>query len=69
MLLFLSNPAIQWIALLALGGLVFALTVFTSARAYRKLRSKSKSISEIAEDGERVKARLEHYAGRLSDEK
>ena len=60
---FLSNAAIQMIALLIASGLVLCLTLFFIARAYLKLRTKDKSLSELAEDGERVKTRLERYAG------
>ena len=68
MLSFLSNPAIQLIALFALAGLVFCLTAFATVRAFLKLKTKSKSFSEIAEDGERAKNRLERYVGNLPDE-
>ena len=64
----LLNPAVQMIALLVLAGLVFVLTVFTIVRACLKLKIKTRSITEIAEDGERVKTRLERYAGKLSDD-
>ena len=65
---YLSNPGVQMIALLILAGLVFVLTAFTVVRACLKLKTKTKSISEIAEDGERLKTRLERYTGKLSDE-
>lgn len=65
---YLLNPAIQMIALLVLAGLVLFLTAFTIIRACLKLKTRTKSISEIAEDGERVKTRLERYTGKLSDD-
>jgi hypothetical protein len=39
-----------------------------SVRAYRKLKGKDKSISEIAEDGERAKMLLERYTGNLFED-
>jgi hypothetical protein len=64
----LSNPAIQMAALLALAGLIFCISVFVSIRAYRKLKGKDKSISEIAEDGERTKTLLERYTGNIFED-
>jgi hypothetical protein len=68
MLTFLSSPGNQLIALLILSGLVICFSVFALAKAFRKLKTKSKSFTEIAEDGERAKERLERYAGKLTDE-
>ena len=63
---YLANPAIQMIALFSVAGLIIALTAFTAIKAYLKLKTKTKSLSEIAEDGERTKARLERYTDKLS---
>jgi hypothetical protein len=56
------------IALFLLAGLVFILTVFLTVRACLKLKTKTKSISEIAEDGARVKTRLERYTENLPED-
>ena len=65
---YLANPAIQMIALFSLAGLIIALTAFTAVKAYLKLKTKTKSITMIAEDGERVKTRLERYTSGMSDD-
>ena len=65
---YLSSSAIQMITLLILAGLVFILTAIITIRACVKLRTKTKSISKIAADGERTKAQLERYTAELSND-
>lgn len=65
---YLINPAIQLTALFAVASLIICLTTFVSVRAYLKLKTKSRSITKLAEDGERVRTRLERYTSNLSED-